>query len=86
MSTASDGVLSAAHPCPAARPLCHCLRVYADEVRQAIDEGELTSVKQVTQACGAGGGCTACHRHIKRFLAEAAHARVDEAQPAFGFA
>jgi bacterioferritin-associated ferredoxin len=54
------------------RPLCHCLRVYEEEIRQVIDEGQLETVKQVTQTCGAGGGCTACHRHIKRLLKEAA--------------
>ncbi len=69
------------------RPLCHCLGVHADEIRDVIAVQELSSVRQVTQACGAGGGCTACHRHIKRFLAEAAAERAAEvALPAFGFA
>lgn len=57
----------------AVRPLCQCLRVYEDEVRQTIADGGLTTVRQVAQsACGAGSGCTACHRHIRRLLAEAA--------------
>jgi bacterioferritin-associated ferredoxin len=55
-----------------ARPICHCLGVTEGEIRQAIAEGELGSVRQVAHACGAGGGCTACHRHIKRYLHEAA--------------
>ncbi|MDP1796571.1 MAG: (2Fe-2S)-binding protein [Planctomycetaceae bacterium] len=78
----------------ATRPVCHCLRVEADEIRDAIDDGELNTVRQVTAACGAGGGCTACHRHIKRFLAEAARERAAqvamnapaELEPVFGFA
>lgn len=71
---------------PRVRPLCHCLQVHADEVRQAIDEAGLTTVRQVTQSCGAGGGCMACHRHIKRMLAEAAAAQHAEgAMPALGF-
>lgn len=52
------------------RPLCHCLRVSYDTVRQSIQEQNLSTVRSVTQACGAGGGCTACHRHIKRLIAE----------------
>jgi bacterioferritin-associated ferredoxin len=78
--------------CSTNRPLCHCLNVDADEVRAAIDDGGLQTVRQVSQACGAGGGCTSCHRHIKRMLAEAAADRQHERQteparePAFGFA
>lgn len=69
------------------RPLCHCLNVHADEIQQAIDLDGLSTVRQVTAACGAGGGCTACHRHIKRMLAETAAERaIHNAQPALGFA
>ncbi|OYW19802.1 MAG: hypothetical protein B7Z55_08230 [Planctomycetales bacterium 12-60-4] len=69
------------------RPTCHCLGVHGDEIRDAIADGQLSTVRQVTQSCGAGGGCTACHRHIKRFLAEAAAERAAEAaMPAYGFA
>lgn len=61
--------------------------MFADEIQQTIDENGLTSVRQVTSACGAGGGCTACHRHIKRMLAEAAAARAEETSGAvLGFA
>lgn len=73
-----------------ARPVCHCLRVDEHEIRDAIDSCELQTVRQVTAACGAGGGCTACHRHIKRFLAEAARQRAAQEQvemePILGFA
>lgn len=73
---------------PSVRPVCHCLRVEEAEIRDAIDGGELQTVRQVTAACGAGGGCTACHRHIKRYLAEAARERVAQAEPevVLGFA
>ena len=71
-----------------ARPVCHCLRVEEEEIRDAIDDGGLQTVRQVTASCGAGGGCTACHRHIKRYLAEAARARAaqTEMEVVFGFA
>ena len=57
------------------RPLCHCLGIHAEEVRAVIAEEECTTVRSVTQSCGAGGGCTACHRHIKRMLHEHALAQ-----------
>lgn len=52
------------------RPLCHCLNVMEAEVREAIADHDLHSVRGVAKVCGAGGGCTACHRHIKRLLNE----------------
>lgn len=54
------------------RPLCHCLNVTECEVRDVISENELQTVRGVSNACGAGSGCTACHRHIKRLLNEQA--------------
>lgn len=73
---------------PSARPICHCLRVEETEIREVIEDSELQTVRQVTAACGAGGGCTACHRHIKRFLAEAARNRAAQVEPevVLGFA
>ncbi len=50
--------------------LCRCLRVTEGEVREAVAVSNAETVRGVTQACGAGGGCMACHRHIKRVLAE----------------
>jgi bacterioferritin-associated ferredoxin len=91
-SAAGSSVASDESLCSSSRvrPLCHCLKVYEDEVRNAIADGELSNVKQVTQACGAGGGCTACHRHLKRLLAEAQCERVATTvsglEPVFGFA
>jgi bacterioferritin-associated ferredoxin len=41
------------------------------EIRHVIEQSDLATVRQVTHACGAGGGCTACHRHIKRYLHDA---------------
>lgn len=68
------------------RPVCHCLGIHADEIRQVIADEDLTNVRQVTKSCGAGGGCTACHRHIKRYLAEATAERATDAIPVLGFA
>jgi NifU-like protein len=83
-------VATPACPHRTAHPICHCLGVSEAEIRQSISEGELESVRQVAHVCGAGGGCTACHRHIRRYLHEAAQRRAAEEraeqQPAFGFA
>lgn len=57
-------------PTEATRPLCHCLNISEDEVRDAIADQYLQTVRGVAKACGAGSGCTACHRHIKRLLNE----------------
>jgi bacterioferritin-associated ferredoxin len=61
-----------ADQCPShgPRPVCHCLGVHADEIHTCIAEQDLNNVRHVTKACGAGAGCTSCHRHIKRMLAE----------------
>lgn len=67
---------SAACPQPhGPRPVCHCLGVHAEEIRSSIVEQDLNTVRGVTKACGAGGGCTSCHRHIKRMLQEHAAQR-----------
>lgn len=75
---------------PTTKPqyLCRCLRVSEEEVRDAIAVSNPETVRGVTQACGAGGGCMACHRHIKRLLAEqqAQIAAESEAPVAFGCA
>ena len=57
-------------PTEGTRPLCHCLNISECEVREAIAEYDLQTVRGVAKTCGAGGGCTACHRHIKRLLNE----------------
>ena len=65
-------------------PVCHCLGVTEREIRQVIAEIEPCTIRQVAHACGAGGGCTACHRHIKRYLHEAAQQRsVEQQSPQF---
>jgi bacterioferritin-associated ferredoxin len=50
------------------RYLCHCLKVTADQVQDAVAFHGCESVAEVTGVCGAGGGCTACHRRIRAAL------------------
>lgn len=72
------------------RPMCHCLGIPDQVVRDSIAEQDLATVRGVTKACGAGGGCTSCHRHIKRMLHEHAVqkrlANETAPQPVYGFA
>lgn len=56
--------------------LCHCIKVTHSEVRETVELYGCESVEQVTNCCGAGGGCTACHRKIRAFLS----ARVEESR------
>lgn len=53
-----------------ARPryLCHCLKITQDQVEDAVEFHGCDSVEDVTNCCGAGGGCTACHRRIRAVL------------------
>lgn len=60
--------------CPE-RPLCHCFGISHAEVQETIEQNDLVTVRGITQACGAGGGCMACHRHLKRLLNENAVAK-----------
>jgi NAD(P)H-nitrite reductase large subunit len=48
--------------------LCHCLKISHGEVSEAIELHGCDSIEHVTNACGAGGGCTACHRRIRALL------------------
>lgn len=49
--------------------ICVCNAVVVDRVKQAIIDGACT-VKEVTEACGAGGGCGTCHATIKEMISE----------------
>lgn len=49
--------------------LCHCLKVSHDQVRDAVTFRGCETVEEVTNVCAAGGGCTACHRKIRAYLA-----------------
>ena len=53
--------------CPA-RMICHCLQVTEDVLLHALDTMNLTSVKDICRHPGAGDGCTACHRRLRKYL------------------
>ena len=47
--------------------VCQCFNVYESTIKQVVDDGA-QSVSDVTKACQAGGGCSACHVRIERIL------------------
>ena len=53
--------------CPG-RFICRCLKITEDEVVQAATSLGLQTVTDVRRATGAGDGCTACHRALRRVL------------------
>lgn len=50
------------------RILCHCLQVKESTVADSVAIHGAGCVKEVIRACGAGGGCNACHAKIKSLI------------------
>lgn len=56
--------------------VCRCLQVRESQLQDCATIYGMTTLQEVRQHCGAGGGCNACHRKIRDFLA--AHRPCDE--------
>ncbi|OAI41199.1 hypothetical protein AYO40_03575 [Planctomycetaceae bacterium SCGC AG-212-D15] len=54
--------------------VCRCLQVTEETVIQAISRLALTTVSEVRDYTGAGGGCNCCHTRIRNYLAEHGYA------------
>ena len=54
---------------PAPAYLCHCLEITEQDVTEMATSRGLTQLSEVIGCTGAGSGCTACHRAIRRHLA-----------------
>ena len=48
--------------------ICHCLQITEAQVRESIESGRISNVKDMMDCTGAGSGCTACHRQILAML------------------
>jgi len=48
--------------------LCHCFRVTQATVEDCVTVMGATSVREVRDICGAGGGCMGCRRRIQAFI------------------
>jgi bacterioferritin-associated ferredoxin len=49
--------------------LCHCLKLTASAIRDALGQERPKTLQDVMQQTGAGSGCTACQRTLKEFVA-----------------
>lgn len=48
--------------------ICTCFGVSEKRIEHEIDEKNLRTVREVTRACNAGGGCGSCHPLIEEIL------------------
>ena len=53
--------------CPE-RLVCRCLQVTEADLVSALMRFELRTLKEVRLHTGAGDGCTACHKELRRML------------------
>jgi len=57
--------------------LCHCFKVAESTVDQCITSGA-TNVREVREACGAGGGCMGCRRRIQCYIEQRCQSQQTE--------
>jgi bacterioferritin-associated ferredoxin len=48
--------------------VCHCLQVSESTLADAIAVCGVSTVRELCQETGAGGGCTACHARLRDLL------------------
>jgi len=48
--------------------VCHCLRVTEAVIIEALSTRQITTVKELRSCTGAGEGCMACVRKLKRYI------------------
>lgn len=55
-------------PNPDEEIICQCFQVSDKTIKSYIKNENLKDIEQVTEACGAGGGCQSCHMLIQLFI------------------
>ena len=50
--------------------ICQCFQVTDETIKFHIRQGNLKTIEEITEACGAGGGCQSCHLLLELFLDE----------------
>ncbi len=48
--------------------VCHCLQVAESTVREAAAVCPFRTLAEIGRETGAGTGCTACHRRLRRLM------------------
>ena len=52
--------------------VCRCLKVSVEQVKQAVEVYQLSTVEGIVRTTGAGDGCTACRRKLGQYLPNSA--------------
>ena len=60
-------------PCPT-NVVCRCLKVTETALLEALTTMDAKTVREIRRLTGAGDGCNACHRVLKRYLEQHQHA------------
>lgn len=61
--------------------ICNCFNVTDKEIKEAIEQNNITTVEDVTNFTKAGGGCGGCIPQIEEILAEVTGAPVKKEEP-----
>ena len=48
--------------------ICQCFQVSDKTIKAHIKDGNLREIEEITEACGAGGGCQSCHMLLQLFI------------------
>jgi bacterioferritin-associated ferredoxin len=64
-------------PCPT-NVVCRCLKVTESKLLEALTAMDLKTLKEIRRRTGAGDGCNACHRVLKRYLEKHQHAYASD--------
>jgi len=48
--------------------ICQCFQVSDVTIKGYIKSRNLTDIEQITDVCGAGGGCQSCHMLLQLFI------------------
>ncbi len=73
------------NPCPDSdrcddcpdRLVCRCLQVSETALVEVLATREVHTVKDVRRHTGAGDGCTACHKLLKKYIDRYAYSAAD---------
>jgi NAD(P)H-nitrite reductase large subunit len=63
------------------RVVCRCLQVTEMELVEAMTTHGVQDLREVRRHTGAGGGCMACHRLIRTYLARHPYASSSSSLP-----
>ena len=62
--------------------VCRCLQVMESDLLDVMDRCPVSNLQDVANQTGAGSGCTACHRLLRKYLAARAQGQSAESAAA----